>query len=235
MRVDPEVPGSLLVVMAHPDDAEFSCGGTVARWVAEGCRVHYCICTNGDKGSADEAARPDELARLREAEQRAAAGVLGVAEVVFLGYPDGVLQATLELRRDIAAVIRRRRPDAVICPDPVRFYGPTFINHPDHRAAGIAAVEAVFPAARDRLSFPELARDGLLPHRVADCYLANPERPTVAVDIAASLERKLLALLEHRSQVSEERVRSLVPKRAAELGAEAGLEAAELFHHIALP
>jgi LmbE family N-acetylglucosaminyl deacetylase len=233
--IDPPAPASVLVVMAHPDDAEFSAGGTLAKWIRSGTRVTYCLCTNGDKGSADPTLNSAEVARIREMEQRAAAAVLGVADIVFLGNPDGALEATLELRRQVVEVIRRVRPEAVISPDPTRHYGPTFVNHPDHRAAGEAALAAVFPSARDPLMFPEMVRDGLAPHRVAQLFIANPSDVTCLVDISETIELKIAALREHRSQVTEERLRAFIPQRAAEMGKLGGLEAAEGFAHIALP
>ena len=235
MLVDPQPPRSVLVVMAHPDDAEFSSGGTIARWVREGSVVDYCLCTRGDKGTDDPDARPADVAAVREREQLAAAKVLGVRSVRFLAHPDGVLESTLELRRDIVAVIRELRPEAVICPDPQRRYGPTFSNHPDHRVTGEATLDAVFPSARDPLVFPELRRAGLEPHKVSEVFVANPIEPTIAVDITTTLETKIEALREHRSQVSEERLRAFIPQRAAEAGQTAGLDAAELFFRIALP
>ena len=233
--IDPAPPPSVLVVMAHPDDAEFSCGGTVARWVEQGTVVDYCICTRGDKGTSNPDALPGEVARLREEEQRAAAAVLGVRSVRFLGHPDGVLVNSLSLRRDIVAVIRELRPAALITGDPLRRYGATFVNHPDHRAAGEAALDAVFPSARDPLVFPELRAAGLEPHRIADVYVSNAVDPSVAVDISTTVERKIAALMKHASQVTEARLRELIPARAAELGRSAGIGAAELFFHIALP
>lgn len=234
MLIDPAVPASVLVVMAHPDDAEFSCGGTIARWTAQGAQVTYCICTNGDKGTSDAAMDPREVARIREQEQRAAAAVLGVRDLVFLGHPDGTLQPTLELRRDVVRVIRQVRPEAVICPDPTRRYGPGFINHPDHRAAGEVALDAIYPSARDPLVFPELRQAGLEPHKVLQTYIANATEANCAVDIGAVLETKIRALMEHRSQVTEERLREFLPKRHAEVGERFGLQYAEAFHRIEL-
>jgi LmbE family N-acetylglucosaminyl deacetylase len=225
----------VLVVMAHPDDAEFSAGGTLAKWTAAGTHVSYCLCTNGDKGSSDPTLDSAAVARIREVEQRAAAAVLGVTDIVFLGNPDGALEATLELRRQIVEVIRRVRPEAVICSDPTRFYGGGFVNHPDHRAAGEAALAAVYPSARDPLMFPEMAHDGLAPHRVTQLFIANPSDVTCLVDITATIEMKIAALREHRSQVTEERLRSFIPQRAADMGKLGGLEAAEGFVHITLP
>ena len=234
MVIDPPAPASLLVVMAHPDDAEFSAGGTLARWTGAGARVSYCVCTDGEKGTSDPRRDPRAVAEERIAEQRAAARVLGVEEVVFLGHPDGVLQPTLELRRDVVRVIRRVRPEAVLCSDPTRRFGPGYINHPDHRAAGDVALDAVYPSARDPLVFPELVEEGLAPHKVTQVFVANPTEPNCLVDISGTLERKLDALRQHRSQITDDRLRELVPRRAAEVGAPYGLAAAEAFHHIRL-
>lgn len=234
MLIDPPVPGSVLVVMAHPDDAEFSAGGTLARWTRDGARVTYCVCTHGDKGTSDPGRDPRQVAHERIDEQRAAARVLGIDEVIFLGHPDGILQPSLELRRDIVRVIRTVRPEAVLCPDPTRRFGPGYINHPDHRAIGEVALDAVYPSARDPLVFPELVEEGLGPHKVAQVFVANPTEATCLVDISETLERKLEALRQHRSQVTDERLRELVPRRAAEIGAPHGLAAAEAFHHIRL-
>jgi LmbE family N-acetylglucosaminyl deacetylase len=232
--IDPAAPSSVLVVMAHPDDAEFSAGGTIARWTSAGAQVTYCICTNGDKGTSDPGMDPREVARLREKEQRAAAAVLGVRDLIFLGHPDGTLQPTLELRRDVVRVIRQVRPEAVICPDPTRRYGAGFINHPDHRAVGEVALDAIYPSARDPLVFPELRAAGLEAHKVLQTYIANATDANCAVDIEPVLETKILALCEHRSQVTEERLREFLPRRSAELGERFGLKYAEAFHRIEL-
>ena len=234
MLTDPAVPTSVLVVMAHPDDAEFSAGGTIARWTSQGAHATYCICTNGDKGTSNPDMDPREVARVREQEQRAAAATVGVHDIIFLGHPDGTLQPTLELRRDIVRVIRQVRPEAVICPDPTRRYGPGFINHPDHRAVGEVALDAIYPSARDPLVFPELVEAGLLPHKVLQVYIANAVDLNCGVDIAPVLETKIAALMQHRSQVTEARLREFLPKRAADVGKQFGLEYAEGFHRIEL-
>ena len=151
-----------VVITAHPDDAEFTVGGTVARWAREGKTVIYVICTDGSRGSNDPKVRPEHLVAIRRAEQEAAARILGVEEIVFLGYEDGSLEPTLALRRDLTREIRRYRPDIVVCPDPtVRYYGDSYLNHPDHRAAGDAALDAAFPSAGTRYIFPELLAEGL--------------------------------------------------------------------------
>lgn len=199
------IPGSLMVVVAHPDDAEFMCAGTVARWSSEGCRVTYVVVTKGDKGSEDPDMTPDQLARTREAEQRAAGSIIGVSEFVFMGYEDAYLHHTLRLRRELTRLIRQIRPEVVITFDPTtRFFGDSYVNHPDHRATGDATVDAVFPSARDRLTFPELAAQGLEPHKVRELWLGLTDGANVRVDIGRWLDQKRRALLAHPSQLGPE-------------------------------
>jgi LmbE family N-acetylglucosaminyl deacetylase len=195
----------VLVVLAHPDDPEFFCGGTVACWAAAGRSIAYCLLTRGDKGADDDAVPAEEIAVMREAEQRAAARVLGVKEVTFLDHPDGYLEPNLELRRDIVRVIRRVRPDIVITCDPTNFFPSNrHINHADHRAAGEATLDAVYPAARSALYFPELLDvEGLQPHKVHDVYVAGAQHPNIKIDITENLDQKLHALREHRSQIGD--------------------------------
>jgi LmbE family N-acetylglucosaminyl deacetylase len=203
--IDNYIPKSAMVVVAHPDDAEFLAAGTVARWSKAGAHITYVVVTKGDKGSDDPAMTPSQLAEIRESEQREAGRILGVADFVFLGYPDGYLQPTLELRRDLARVIRTYRPEAVICYDPTnRFLTDTYVNHPDHRASGDATIDAVFPAARDRLTFPELLADGLEPHKVSQLWLAAPGQANIVIDIGETLDLKCQALLAHPSQLGED-------------------------------
>ncbi len=193
-----------MVIMAHPDDPEFFCGGTVARWARDGCEIVYVVITNGNKGSNDPKMTPERLAAIREEEQREAARRLGVKEVVFLGYNDGELMADLRLRADLVRQIRRYRPDVVICQDPTTYFWPGGgINHPDHRAAGEAAIAAVFPLARDRLNFPEQEREGLRPHKVEELYVSGTTQPDTWIDISETLEDKIQAILAHRSQIKE--------------------------------
>ncbi len=193
----------VMVILAHPDDPEYFCGGTVGRWSGEGSQVVYVLATHGERGSDDPLMLPQELARIREAEQRAAAAVLGVREVVFLDYPDGSLVASLELRRDLARQIRRWRPDVVITCDPTVRYRSTGVNHPDHRAIGDAALDAVFPDARNPMQFPELLQEGLEPHRVREVYVAGAAEPDTEVDISATFPLKIEALRQHRSQIAD--------------------------------
>ncbi|MEX0784218.1 MAG: PIG-L deacetylase family protein [Dehalococcoidia bacterium] len=204
-NVDGFVPRSAMVVVAHPDDAEFMVAGTVAKWTREGAEVTYVIVTKGDKGSEDPSMTPERLTEVREAEQREAGRVLGVRNFEFMGYPDGYLQHTLDLRRDLARLIRKHRPEVVICFDPTnRFFGDFYVNHPDHRASGDACVDAVFPTARDRLTFPELLVNGYEPHKVAQLWLGHAVEPNIWVDIGETMEIKREALRAHPSQFGED-------------------------------
>jgi LmbE family N-acetylglucosaminyl deacetylase len=194
----------VMVIMAHPDDPEFFCGGTIAAWTCQGSEVIYLILTNGDKGSDDPAMTPERLAALRQDEQRAAAHILGVHAVIFLGEEDGELQPTLSLRQRVVRELRRYRPDVVICQDPAAFYsGNAYIVHPDHQAAGMVALEAVFPAARNRMYHPELLAEGLQPHAVREIYLAGTNEPNRWVDISEFIELKIQAIRAHASQLSD--------------------------------
>jgi LmbE family N-acetylglucosaminyl deacetylase len=200
----PTIPegNRVLVVMAHPDDAEFGCGGTIAKWASAGKEINYLLCTSGDKGSSDPEMLPMKLAQLRREEQRNAAHALGARDVEFLTYEDGTLQNTLQLRRDIAREIRRFKPDAVICQDPtMRFGGNRYLNHPDHRAAGDACLDAIYPSARDLHVFPELLVEGLQPHKVREVFMSTMQNPDIWIDISECFERKLEGLRQHASQV----------------------------------
>jgi LmbE family N-acetylglucosaminyl deacetylase len=203
-REENRVPASLMVIVAHPDDAEFMCAGTVARWAASGCEVTYVLGTSGDKGSNDPTMTSERLVEIREAEQVAAARILGVKHVEFLRFRDAELLPDLELRRAIVRAIRKYKPDAVICQDPTaRWFGQEYIQHPDHIAMGEAALAAVFPTSRDRLTFPELLAEGLEPHTVREVYLAGSAEPDYWVDITAYFERKIEALRAHASQMGD--------------------------------
>lgn len=201
-NVEGFVPPSAMVVVAHPDDAEFMVAGTVAKWARKGCEVTYVIITKGDKGSDDPNMTSERLTAIREAEQRNAGAVLGVANYEFMGYPDGYLQHSLELRRDVARLIRKHRPHVLLTFDPTnRFFSDNYVNHPDHRVAGDVALDATFPTARDRLTFPELLVDGYEPWKVRQVWLSGSDKPNVWVDIADTLDLKKAALLEHPSQL----------------------------------
>ncbi|MFW5748875.1 MAG: PIG-L deacetylase family protein [Chloroflexota bacterium] len=192
-------------IFAHPDDPEFFAGGTLARFAAEGAELTLVLITSGDKGSDDPAMTPEMLVSIREAEERAAGAVLGAREVIFLRVPDGGVFHTMELRRELARLIRLKKPDTVITCDPTAYwYGEGYINHPDHRAVGDVTMAAVFPTARDRLNFIELERDeGLDTHKVKHLYLAGPSEATHFVDITDYVETKIRALREHKSQIKD--------------------------------
>lgn len=199
-----QAPQRALIIMAHPDDPEFSCGGTIALWCAAGTEVTYMILTNGNKGSDDPEMTPERLAAIRKVEQQAAADVLGVKRVLYMDEPDGELQPTLDLRKRVVAEIRRYKPDTIIAPDPMRyFYTHTYINHADHRASGEVAIDAVFPAARNRMYHPELLAEGLEPHTVKEVYLSGSEHPNRWIDISEVFETKLKAIRCHTSQIKE--------------------------------
>lgn len=226
-----------MAIVAHPDDAEFTVAGTVAAWARKGTRVVYVICTDGSKGTDDPAFTPDVLVPLRENEQRAAAAILGVKDVVFLGHEDGTLEPNLALRRDISRQIRRFQPQAVFCPDPTtRYLRGEYINHPDHRATGEAALCAIFPDARNRWQFPELLAEGLEPYAALHVFLTGSLAPDTFVDIGETIDLKLAALAEHKTQIDatqqgvEERIRAW-----ARLNAQGrNMEYAEAFKHLIL-
>lgn len=193
------VPKSAMVIFAHPDDAEFSVAGTVARWAKAGCEVTFVLCTSGNVGTHDHRHTPDSLAKTREKEQKAAARLLGVKNLVFLRHDDCRLQPTLELRRELVREIRKHKPEVVVSGEPDGwFYGNTYINHPDHRAAAVAALEAVFPCAEMELLWPE---EGPA-HKVHAVY-ALSEKADVWIDIAGTLELKIEALKCHASQMGD--------------------------------
>lgn len=197
-------PKRVMVIMAHPDDPEFFSGGTIALWTREGAEIIYLVLTNGNKGSDDPAMTPERLTELRQVEQRTAANLLGVKTIIFLNEPDGELQATLAVRQRVVREIRRFRPHIVICPDPTAYYfGNSYVNHPDHRAAGQVALEAIFPAARNRMYHPELLAEGLAPHTVREIYLVGAFQPDRWVDITAVMDLKIQAIQSHASQLAD--------------------------------
>ena len=229
-------PGRFMVIVAHPDDADFGPAATASRWIDEGSVGWLVCCTSGDAGGEDPDMDPLELAALREREQRAAAEVVGYAGVTFLHMPDGALVNDLILREHLVREIRTFKPDAVLATDPeTLFYRDRGINHTDHRAAGMAAVDAVYPAARNPMAFPWLARQGLAAHRVSRLYLFWSNAPTVHVDISATIDRKLDALRAHASQIKDfSGVEQWTREWSGELGKDIGVEAAEGFHLIVI-
>lgn len=224
-----------MVVVAHADDAEWGCSGTVAKWCAQGWEVVYVLCTDGSKGSADPEITSQELVEIRRREQLNAGKVLGLHQVVFLGYEDAMLQPTLDLRRDITREIRRYRPDVLICMSPTRrLTGDGYIGHPDHFASGEAALSAVFPSARDRLTFPELLQEGLEPHKVAEVWVMEHEDADQYVDVTDHLETAVAALLEHKSQVAEGETAKHLRGWRSRTGEKVGFQYAEGFKRFRL-
>ncbi len=226
--------GPVMAIFAHPDDPEFVAGGALARWAAAGRQLIYVIITDGSKGSSDPTITTEALIQTRQREQRDAAHVLGCEDVVFLPYEDAMLEPTMAVRRDLVREIRRYRPEIVGCFDPTVFWvGDAYIQHPDHRASGEAALAAIFPAARDRLTFPEILTEGFEPHNVDDIYLASPANPNRWIDISATIERKIKAMAQHRSQISDaEGLAQIFRAFAREAGRERGLAQAEAFRFI---
>jgi LmbE family N-acetylglucosaminyl deacetylase len=219
----------VLVVTPHPDDAEFGVAGTVAKWTREGKQVVYVVCTNGNKGTSDPDVKPDELAKIRQNEQRAAAEILGVHEVVFLENQDQGLEDTPQFRKQIVRMIRRYRPETVVTADPYRRY----IWHRDHRIAGQVTIDAVFPYARDHLAYPDLLEEGLQPHKVREMLFWASENINFRSDITATFDLKLAALQCHKSQVNSMRFTDLedwLRKRCKDLAEGEDFELAEAFH-----
>lgn len=237
MNHEPAPPERVLVIAAHPDDIEFVVAGTVAKWVRAGTEVRYVLATSGDAGTHRLDVSREELARIREAEQRASARVVGVKEVVFLGYPDGQVEPSIALRRDLVREIRRFKPDTAICFDPTRlFVSNSYINHPDHRAVGQAAVDALSPTAAMPLSFAEQIEEGLEPHRVRQILVASAPAPDTWVDITETIDLKIEALRQHASQFDGRRdYVSVVRNWAVENGAAVGLQYAESYRRIYRP
>lgn len=220
-------------IHAHPDDQEFTVAGTLAKWARAGCEIVSVIITSGDAGSndpsRDETYKP-VLAKLREREQRAANKVIGIAETIFLGYPDGELEPTLALRKELTRLIRIHKPEAVVIGDPQGvFYGNGYINHPDHRAAAQAALYAVFPSAETRLIFTDLLKVGIEPHKVRRVYVHGTEKSDTWVDIESTLNVKIRALKKHKSQLGNWKPDKMMREWAAEEGKEQGLKYAEAF------
>jgi len=227
--------GRVMFVAAHPDDPEFLAGGTIARLAKEGREITYVIVTNGNKGSSDRGVTSERLAPIRAEEQRRAARVLGVERVEFLGYEDGEVEDTRDLRRDVTRQIRRWRPELIITLNPHRTYTNFPGWHRDHRITGRVVLDCVYPLARDHLSFPELLPE-YEPHKVREVYLIQWEQPRLVIDITDTMELKLEAIRCHASQVGDfKTVEARMRNRAAALGKEKGYLFAEGFDHITVP
>jgi LmbE family N-acetylglucosaminyl deacetylase len=224
----------VLVVSAHPDDLEFGCAGTVARWVDEGAEATLVIATDGSTGTTDPTLAGEPLAEIRKKETLEAAEILGIKTVLFLGYRDGYVEPTLDLRRDIARVFRSVRPHRLFAMDPMPIPGGWFVNHPDHRAVGQATLDVTITAGTTPGHFPELLEEGLEPWRdLKEIYVTGPGGGETAEDITSTLDRKIAALKAHRSQVGEwEGLDEMIRGWTATNGKEHGLEYAELFHLI---
>jgi LmbE family N-acetylglucosaminyl deacetylase len=214
----------ILVITAHPDDVDFGAAGTIAQWTDSGIEVSYCIVTNGDAGGSDPSIGRAEMATLRQAEQTAAAKQVGVHDLHFLGYPDGQVEATLGLRRDLSRIIRLLKPQRVVSPSPDRNYARVGTSHPDHRAVGSAALDAVYPDSRNMFAFPELlSEEKLEPWTVSEVWISGGPTPTNYVDITETFARKIAALRCHASQISnpdglEQRLRMWLGQLASQGG-----------------
>ncbi len=231
-----------MVIVAHEDDAEFDGAGTAALWARDGWAVYYVICADGGSGGSDDATDVSSFARqeiveTREKEQRAAGAILGLKGVFFLGYPDGQLQPSLELRRDIVRLLRRHRPSRVICQSPDRSWTPSLIiqrYHPDHLAAGRATLEAIYPASQNPWDFPELMHEGLKPHKVSEIFITGAPVQNYAIDITSTMDLKMKALHAHISQLgnSDRDFEEFLRSFAAEIGKKYGYTYAEEFHRV---
>lgn len=224
----------IMLIVAHPDDAEFGAAGSIAAWTAEGKSVVYVVCTSGDKGTSDRSISPEELVQIRQQEQRKAAAVLGVAEVVFLGMQDQGLEETPEFRKKIVRLIRTYRPETVISSDPYRRY----VWHRDHRIVGQVVMDALFPYARDHMAYPDLLEEGLEPHKVKEALFFGADEPNHWIDISATFAKKVEALACHASQVREFKVDNLeswLHARYRRLAEGSDYELAEAFHRVKLP
>ena len=227
-------PQKALVIVAHPDDPEYFFAGTIARWVRGGTVARYIICTSGQLGNKDRSLSAASIASLREKEQIAAANSIGVHEVVFLGHQDGFLENTIVLRRQLVREIRLFRPEVVIINDPTLFYGDDFINHPDHRAAAVAALEAIYPHAGLQTSFMELEAEQIQPYHARCIYIQTWQKPNLWVDITDTIDQKILALSKHTSQIGQENISEKLRESAARSAKFTGIKYAETFRVITL-
>lgn len=193
-----------LVIMAHPDDPDFVCAGTAIKMARQGIEVTYMILTNGDKGNHNPEITRNQLIAMRKIEQRNAAELCGVAEVLFMGEEDGFLRPNRKIRKRVTREIRRIRPQLILCPDPDRYLvGDGYINHPDHRNAGLVALEAIFPAADNPMFYPDMADEGYKPHKISHLYVYGHPEPTIEVDVTDVLDTKIQAILCHKTQIAD--------------------------------
>ncbi|MCC6453922.1 MAG: PIG-L family deacetylase [Caldilineaceae bacterium] len=193
----------VLVIMAHPDDPDFTCAGTVIQMARQGIEVTYMILTNGDKGNHNPEITRNQLIAMRKIEQRAAAEMSGVKDVLFMGVEDGFLRSTRAIRKRVTREIRRIRPEIIICPHPDRYLvGNSYINHPDHRNAGLVALDSIFPAADNPMFYPDMADEGYLPHKISQLYVTGDPEPSIHIDISNEIDLKIQSILCHKSQIS---------------------------------
>lgn len=228
---------NILVIGAHPDDPDFVCGGTLAKKAREGAKITYVLVTKGERGSRERIISVAKLKKIRVREQEEAAKIIGVKEVVFLDYPDGELEPSFKLRKELTKIIRKYQPDIVYTHDPTCFYFNYrhMVNHPDHRAVGEAALAAIFPAARDRLYFPQHLKEGLGVHRVEKIFLFNSEPWDYWEDISSTIEVKIEALLKHESQLEDPEAKiKRIKKFARFFGKKKGIRYAEVFKFLNL-
>jgi LmbE family N-acetylglucosaminyl deacetylase len=227
-------PSVVLGIAAHPDDLDVGAGGTMATFAAQGAKIHYLILTDGSKGSEDPTITPQELTAIRRQEQRDALAIIGGQDVTFLDYFDGELEVTMTLKRDIVKAIRTIKPDVVVTLDPTLVYSAKngSINHPDHRAAGQATLDAVFPLARDHLAFPEILAEGYIPHKTPTILLINFDGGNYSIDITDTFALKKQALKAHASQFGDLETSTWVDDMAKSFGEQAGYELAESFVRI---
>ena len=219
-----------MVVVAHADDAEWGCAGTVAQWCNNGWEVVYVLCTDGSKGTDDAKLTSEELVSIRKKEQLDAGQVLGLHKVVFLNYEDSMLEPTLNLRRDIVRQIRFYKPDILICLSPLRrLDGSSYFGHPDHLASGEAALSAVFPSSRDRLTYPELLKEGLEPHKVSEVWIMGHDDDDKFVDVTDYIDVAVSALKSHSSQTTGEDVGQQLIDWRSRTGEKVGFAYAESF------
>jgi LmbE family N-acetylglucosaminyl deacetylase len=228
-------PSSAMAVVAHPDDIEFTCAGTLAKWARNGARICYVLCTSGEVGIAQAGMTKEKAASIREVEQSEAAQIAGALDVVFLREPDGLLTPTLELRKKIVREIRRFRPEVVVCGDPtIVWSGDDYINHPDHRAAATAALDAVFPAAGQPNLFQELEAEGLHAHKPRKVYVTGWSQTDQFVNITETIDIKVAALRAHRSQMGDWDPEPRIKEWAAERARGKEMEYAEGFRVVTL-
>jgi LmbE family N-acetylglucosaminyl deacetylase len=228
------IPERAMFIFAHPDDIEFGAAGTAAKWGMHGSEMTYVVITDGNIGSHDSEMTGEQLAQIRRAEQSAAAKIAGAKHCVFLGYHDGLLEPSLELRKELVKLIRIHKPNVVVCGDPTLFFRGDRINHPDHRAAAKAAIDAVFPSSEMHLLHPEFEEEGITPHKVNYVYVGSFDEANYYIDVTESIDKKIEALRQHSSQLGDWDPEERIKGRAADVGKRVGFAYAEAFRRMTL-